>query len=201
MSRSDRTAAAGLLLILGSILLGAVVTAVALPFDQASVALGEAEARFWIAVTRIGDALPRIFAGLCAAAWLAWRGAGNDALLLLSVTAVETVIGEGMKEAFVRTRPALVPHLDQVVSLAYPSGHAAHSGALYLLGAALIGRRVERRESRRALLILAAVLVMLIGFSRVMLGVHWPSDVVGGWMLGAGFALVGLALAAPTDRR
>lgn len=176
-------------------LLGLLAGWTALPFDRAAVALAPAEARFWLAVTWLGDAPRRLAVGLAIAAWLAWRGWPGGALILLSVTAIETLGGAGLKELFGRARPELVPHLDEVMSLAYPSGHAAHSAALYLLGAGLAGHELRRRELARALFVLAAVLVTLIGLSRVMLGVHWPSDVAGGWMLGSGFALAGLSLA------
>lgn len=201
MSREDRIAAAGLVSILAAILIGAAAAAAPLPFEIIAPRLGPEEARFWIAVTRLGDAETRIAVGLLIAAWLWWRGWSHAALALLSVSAIETLAAEGLKEVFARARPMLVPHLDQVTSPAFPSGHAAQAAALYLLGAVFAGWTLRSTEARTALLVVAVLLVLLIGLSRVMLGVHWPSDVVGGWLLGLGFALLGLAVTPPQRAR
>lgn len=193
MDTRDRDAAAGLLTILAGIALGALTAAGPLPLDRVAVNLSGEEARFWIAVTRLGDAWTRIVVGVALASWLALRGRGEAALALLSVCAVETVAVEWMKEAFARVRPDPARHLDQVTSLAFPSGHAAHPATLLLLGAAYL-REGAARDMRIALWPTVALAVTLIGVSRVMLGVHWPSDVLGGWLIGAGFAAIGWAL-------
>ena len=92
-----------------------------------------------------------------------------------------------MKDAFGRPRPDVAPHLDVVTSMSYPSGHAVNAVAILLLAAALIPKR-----NRRAWVAGAALLALMIGLSRVMLNVHWTSDVVGGWLFGLAFALFGI---------
>ena len=95
------------------------------------------------------------------------------------------LLNHGLKAAFARARPDLVDHLVEVVSPSFPSGHALMSAAVYLTLAGLLGRRGVDAPVRRSLFWLAVALVLLIGISRVYLGVHWPSDVLGGWVLGA----------------
>lgn len=93
-----------------------------------------------------------------------------------------------LKLAFGVARPDLVPHLDHQTSFAYPSGHATSAAVVYLLLAWLAPERW-----RAAAWALAAAMILLGGLSRIMLGVHWTSDIVGGTMLGAAFALLGAA--------
>jgi undecaprenyl-diphosphatase len=88
-----------------------------------------------------------------------------------------------------RVRPALEPHLVVVKTQSFPSGHAASSMIFYLaLAIALTaGTRWHRAAAGGAV-----VLSLLIGTSRVMLGVHWPSDVIGGWAFGMLWVLLTL---------
>ena len=92
-----------------------------------------------------------------------------------------------MKLGFGRTRPDVIDHLDHVSSASYPSGHATSAAVVYLLLAWLAPPRW-----RAAAWTLAATMIILNGFSRIMLGVHWASDIVGGTMLGIAFALLGV---------
>lgn len=109
----------------------------------------------------------------------------GDALWLILTTASAMLLSHGLKVLFSRARPELVDHLVVVVTPSFPSGHALLSAAVYLTLAALLGREVARPGLRRGLLGLAVLLTLLIGISRIYLGVHWPSDVLGGWIIGA----------------
>jgi membrane-associated phospholipid phosphatase len=146
--------------------------------------------RFWQMVSWVGGGTQRyiIVALLAIYLWLRhhWRlGAALAGASLLSSFA-----SDGLKLAFARVRPDLVPHLDHASSFAFPSGHATSAAVVYLLFAFIVPTK------RRGLwLSVGIVLTILTGMSRIMLGVHWPSDVVGGWLLGAGFAYAGLAVA------
>ena len=95
-----------------------------------------------------------------------------------------------LKEFFVRARPDVVPHLVQVSSASFPSGHAMNSAMVYLTLATLLARAQQGRRVRIYLLAVAIALTLLIGSSRVYLGVHWPSDVVAGWSVGAAWAVL-----------
>jgi undecaprenyl-diphosphatase len=113
-----------------------------------------------------------------------------DALLLLVATLGGTAISEGLKMGFNRPRPDLVAHIVDATSMSFPSGHAMLSAVTYLTLGALIARTQERLSMRRGILAAAILLTVLIGASRVYLGVHWPTDVLAGWCLGAAWALI-----------
>lgn len=116
---------------------------------------------------------------------LLWRWSGwRSAVILVTAALLSNLASGFLKLYFARPRPDLVPHLDHVASASYPSGHAANAAVVFLTLALLVPARWRGRA-----LALAACIIFLTGLSRVMLGVHWPSDVVGGWMLGIGFAV------------
>ncbi|HEV8238149.1 MAG TPA: phosphatase PAP2 family protein [Thermoanaerobaculia bacterium] len=110
---------------------------------------------------------------------LAMLGSGGGAMLLENV----------LKRLFARPRPVLVPQLVHVGNASFPSGHALLSSAVYLSIAVLVARLVPYRRVRLYVLALAAALVILIGFTRVLFGVHYPTDVIGGWIVGGLWAL------------
>ena len=95
-----------------------------------------------------------------------------------------------------RARPELTDHLVQVSSASFPSGHAANSAIVYLTIASLIVQIVEGRAARVYILVTTALLVTIIGISRIYLGVHWPSDVLAGWSFGTLWALAWWCLGA-----
>lgn len=131
--------------------------------------------------TALGEPTVLIVAGFLVAVLLWWRRRGRFAFGLLLVILVGRGLSEVQKFWIGRERPDLEPHLVFVKTPSFPSGHATSSMVFYLtLALALVpsGRR-------RCIAVLAAVLLsLLIGTSRVMLGVHWPSDVIGGWSFG-----------------
>lgn len=94
-----------------------------------------------------------------------------------------------MKIGFARPRPELVEHLVSVQSLSFPSGHAMASAVTYLTLGALLARTERNRAVRAYVFAVAGLLTLLIGVSRVFLGVHYPTDVLAGWSLGAAWAL------------
>jgi len=120
----------------------------------------------------------------------------RTALFVLAATSAGIVLAGLLKQIYDRPRPSLVPHLVEVTSSSFPSGHAADSAIVYLTLAALLARTVQERPLRIYIIGTAILLTLLIGVSRVYLGVHWPSDVVAGWTIGAAWALAcSLALA------
>jgi undecaprenyl-diphosphatase len=162
------------------------------PWLSRIAAEGRTNSGFWLAVSNFGGGEVRAAIGLLAAAFLWFRRRGRDAVILLSVALIQTGTNSALKALFARVRPDLYTHLDRTFDLSYPSGHSAQNAALYLLIALLIDRR---------LLWIAAPLAILIGLSRVVLGVHWPTDVLGGWMEGAAFALLGVHVSRTLAKR
>lgn len=96
-----------------------------------------------------------------------------------------------LKAAYDRPRPNLVPHGVEVYSASFPSGHSMLSAATYLTLAALIAHLEVKRRSKVLVFAVAVLLLTAVGFSRVYMGVHWPSDVLAGWCAGSAWALAG----------
>jgi undecaprenyl-diphosphatase len=110
------------------------------------------------------------------------------ALFVLVAVGGGMLLSALLKLGFERPRPDLVPHGTRVYTASFPSGHSMLSAATYLTLGALLAR-VERYWRVRIFLVGTAVaLTLIIGISRVYLGVHWPSDVLAGWCGGAAWA-------------
>ena len=116
-----------------------------------------------------------------------WR----HAAILAGTVLLADVSSEALKVFYHRPRPDLVPHGSYVYSASFPSGHSTLSAAMYLTLAMLVASLEPHRGSKVMAFSLAALLILGIGFSRVYLGVHWPSDVLAGWALGGAWALAG----------
>ncbi|PWC39873.1 phosphoesterase [Azospirillum sp. TSO35-2] len=123
------------------------------------------------------------------------------ALLVLVSIGGGGVLSSVLKALFDRARPDLVPHGDQVISASFPSGHAMLSAVVYLTLGALIGQFVRGRRIKAYLLVWAMVLTLVIGSSRVYLAVHWPTDVLAGWCVGAAWAALCWIIAEWLQRR
>lgn len=121
-----------------------------------------------------------------------WRWWGWGAALAMGLTTlVSAFTSDVMKAFFGRVRPDLVPQLDIIHSPAFPSGHSNNAAVVYILFIMLVP------QARHPLWqVAAAIMIVLTGVSRIMLGVHWPTDVLGGWMLGASFAMAAAAVIA-----
>jgi undecaprenyl-diphosphatase len=136
-----------------------------------------------------------------AVGYLLLVSARATALLLAASVILGAAANSLFKSAFGRSRPDPAFAEFSVPSLSFPSGHASMAAIVFLtLGTMLASTRKSRIE-RAYLLSMAATFAMLIGLSRVLLGVHWATDVLGGWAFGAAWAMGWLLLARFAEGR
>jgi undecaprenyl-diphosphatase len=138
---------------------------------------------------------------LTIAGFLALTRKGNTALFVLAAVIGGVLISQTLKFAFARPRPELVPHGAEVFTASFPSGHSMMSAVVYLTLGALLARTQTDRAVKLYILVMAVILTVLVGVSRVYLGVHWPTDVVAGWALGGVWALICLTAMLWLQRR
>jgi undecaprenyl-diphosphatase len=122
-------------------------------------------------------------------------------LLVIASLAGGTLLNSVLKGAFGRPRPELVAHLVTVETASLPSGHAMMSAVTYLTLGALLARVQPWWPLKMYIMGAAVVLTLLVGFSRVYLGVHWPTDVLAGWSIGAAWAMACCLLARSAMRQ
>jgi undecaprenyl-diphosphatase len=159
-----------------------------------------AVARFF---TWMGDAGRIVAAGLLVLGVLASRRAWQKMIWVTFTIAVGYTVSAMLKGYYERPRPAIVPHLVEVSSTSFPSQHAFVSVVTALTFAVLLLETLRERRQKMAAVVVALAIAAMVGTSRVVLGVHYPSDVLAGWCGGiAWFSLCGLAYFAriPTPR-
>ena len=139
-------------------------------------------------ITAFGSLTGLLLVGAAVIFYLLVARRARTALFVFVASASGIALGNLLKLVYARPRPLLVPHLVDVTSSSFPSGHATDSAIVYLTLAALLARTVPERALRIYIIGAAIAVVVLIGMSRVYLGVHWPSDVVAGWTIGAAWA-------------
>ena len=108
----------------------------------------------------------------------------HTAIVVLVTAASGEFANMALKNVFLRPRPTVVPHLRDVVSTSFPSGHAMESAIIYLTLGAMLMRLAERRITKVYCMGMAVFVTVAVGISRVYLGVHYPTDVIAGWMFG-----------------
>lgn len=140
-------------------------------------------------LTALGGVTVLTLVAVLAVVFLLTRGRTMQALYTALATGGGAIAGALLKSLFARPRPEIVPHLVEVNSLSFPSGHSMNSAIVYLTLAVMISRSFEERKTRIFVIGVAAILVLTIGFTRLYLGVHYPTDVLGGWTVGATWAL------------
>ena len=126
---------------------------------------------------------------------------GHIALFTLAAVSGGILLSSFLKNFFDRPRPDLVPHESIVYTASFPSGHSMMSAVTYLTLAALLSRVHTRVHLKAYLFGVALLLTLLIGISRIYLGVHWPTDVVAGWSAGAAWAALCWLIATWLQRR
>ena len=108
---------------------------------------------------------------------------------VLAATLGGLLLNALLKERFDRRRPDVVPYKSQVTTSSFPSGHSLNSAVVYLTLGSLLASLVEQRRLKVYFFSVALLLTLLVGMSRVYMGVHYPTDVVAGWSAGLAWAL------------
>lgn len=139
-------------------------------------------------ITALGGYPVLTFTTLGVVGFLGLSGHGRDARFVLTAVVGGWLLAYGLKSLFDRPRPDIVPHLSFVVSSSFPSGHSLMSAVVYLTLGSLLTNLVSSVRLKLYFLGVAALLALLVGLSRIAMGVHYPSDVVAGWCLGLGWA-------------
>jgi len=143
-----------------------------------------------LGATHLGDGLTLIILVLLIAGFLFTARKHGMALFLIVATTAGSLMVQLLKRIIDRARPAVVEHWTSFADASFPSGHAANSAIIYLTLAVLVAQSVTSRALRLYVVVSAMLLTFLIGLSRPYLGVHWPTDVLSGWILGAGWAVL-----------
>lgn len=150
-------------------------------------------------VTSLGSNIVVIIITMAVATLLAMTYRIGPAILLVSAIFATYLLNTVLKAVFDRTRPDFLAQSIDIETSSFPSSHAMMSAVLYLLLAAIAAREIADRRLATALIVIASLLAVAVGATRVYLGAHWPSDVLAGWLLGAAAALAAWQLArSPT---
>jgi undecaprenyl-diphosphatase len=140
-------------------------------------------------LTALGGTTVLVMVTLTACGYLVMTGKAQSAYVLAASVIGAMLLSQALKFGFGRPRPDLVPHGARVYTLSFPSGHAMMSTAVFLTLAALIARTQEKTRVKIFVIAVAVIVAILVGASRVYLGVHWPTDVIAGWAGGTSWAI------------
>ena len=159
--------------------------------DDPSIPIGPAWLRSGaLDITALGSPTVLGLVTLTICGFLLLQRMARTAAFVFVATTGGWALNSVLKDLFQRPRPEVVPHLREVMSLSFPSGHAMTSAAVYLTLGALSMRLVDRRIAKFYCMAVAMGVSVLVGVSRVFLGVHYPTDVLAGWIAGMIWALI-----------
>lgn len=145
-------------------------------------------------LTALGGVFLRNLIALGAIVALVFLRLRREAVLLAATIAGGWIVNTLVKLAVGRPRPLIVPHLTDAGGQSFPSGHSFNAAVVYIAIALAFAAMSPKRSVRWTLVSLAIVLSMGVAVSRVWLGVHFPSDVMAGWLGGAGWAFLAVAM-------
>ncbi|MDR7102564.1 phosphatase PAP2 family protein [Croceicoccus sp. BE223] len=152
-------------------------------------------------VTALGGVLLRNLFALGAVVALLFVRLRREAVLFAATVIAGWLVNSAIKNLVGRARPEIVPHLTEAGGASFPSGHSFNSAVVYIAMALAFTTLSARQSVRLTVIGIAIVASLAIAWSRVWLGVHWPSDVMAGWLGGAGWAFIAAALLQrPADK-
>ncbi len=141
-------------------------------------------------VTALGSTIVLVMIVSAATIYLLLIRKWREALFVLIAVGGGQVLSSVLKLGIDRPRPDLVPHLADVHTRSFPSGHAMLSAVTYLTLGSMLMRILPGAVTRLYVFGVAVLVTLMVGASRVYLGVHWPSDVLAGWCAGFAWALL-----------
>jgi undecaprenyl-diphosphatase len=118
------------------------------------------------------------------------RKRSREAAMLFCASGSGLILLNILKVVFGRPRPPVAMHVVEVGNSSFPSGHAMLSAIVYLSLAMVFARGAEGESEGRFAVAAGVLVTLMVGVSRVYLGVHWPTDVIAGWALGAAWAML-----------
>ncbi len=152
-------------------------------------------------ITALGSYSIVILATVFVIGFLLLQRRSGEALLVLVTVTGGGILSQVLKSVFQRERPDPALHLTDVSTLSFPSGHSMLASVVYITLGALLARSVAHRNSKMYCLWVGVVLAMLVGLTRVYLGVHFPTDVLAGWAAGASWAMICWIVAISLQQR
>jgi len=140
-------------------------------------------------VTSLGSIIVVVLTTAAVAGYLFLTHKPGVAWLMLLAVGGGIALNNLLKLLFARQRPNVITSSARVFTTSFPSGHATLSAIAYLTIGALLSRASPSAEVSLYLMVLAVILTVLVGFSRIYLGVHYPTDILAGWCIGAAWAI------------
>lgn len=140
-------------------------------------------------ITALGSTAVQALLTIAVVVYLAMQRKYHATIFVAVAIVGGVALSHALKLGFARPRPELVSHGMEVFTPSFPSGHSMTSAVTYLALGALLARLHAHPAMKAYLMALAAGIAILVGLSRVYLGVHWPTDVLAGWTAGAAWAL------------
>jgi undecaprenyl-diphosphatase len=158
--------------------------------DDPAVPIGPSWMRqLGIDATALGSVLVLALVVTAVVGFMLLQGQLAVTLLTIVATSGGVILSLTLKQIIGRVRPTVVPHLQEVTTPSFPSGHAMLSAVVYLTLGILVMQIVKDRATKLYCLACACLLTFIVGTSRIYLGVHYPTDVLAGWMVGIGWAI------------
>src|SRR3954451_14506203 len=141
-------------------------------------------------ITSLGSATVLGLTVFFVAGFLVLQGLWRRALFVMAASFGGWFLNGALKQFFQRPRPDVVPHLREAMSMSFPSGHALQSAVVYLTLGALSMHIAQRRLTKVYCMTVAMLATALVRASRIYLAVHYPTDVLAGWLLGLSWAFL-----------
>lgn len=152
-------------------------------------------------VTSLGSNVVLALVALAVAGFLLVAGKRGAGALVLASAGGGAILSMVTKGWFSRPRPDVVAHVIETHTASFPSGHSLGAAATYLMLGLMVARFSRRKAVRIYAIAIAMILTLLVGLSRIYLGVHWPTDVLAGWLMGAAWAVLCWWFAGQLQRR